>query len=56
MKKIIEHHKFFVMASSKYINWNFKNGQWRRFLFHVIYYPIAYIKFMYYSYKEDNHD
>jgi hypothetical protein len=43
MKKLINLHKFFVKESYSYINpFRFKD---------YLYYPIAYIKFMYYSLK-----
>ena len=43
IKKFIERHKFFVTQSRVYIGkYSFKDK---------LYYPIAYIKFMYYSYK-----
>jgi hypothetical protein len=43
MKNIIAHHRFFVKESKSFVDlkkWSNK-----------LYYPIAYIKFMYYSLK-----
>jgi len=57
MKKIIEAHKFFARKSQHYImgNWN-EYEDWltidgfnKKKLLYMVYYPIAYIKFMYMS-------
>lgn len=44
LKKIIELHKFFVRVSKNYM-------EGRKFRY-IYYYPIAYIKFMYYGIQD----
>ncbi len=43
LKGFVEHHKFFVRISPSYM-------QGTNMVMYYLYYPIAYLKFMYYSF------
>jgi len=51
IKQIIEAHRFFVRKTPHYLNgnWNcYKPLTWKQ----RMYYPVAYIKFMYYELRD----
>lgn len=51
MKKFIYLHQFFVKESKSYVG--VKKGDRYEYEFKdILYFPIAYIKFMYYSFKK----